>query len=67
MNSFLQRHADSVTGMVSGFDRVRFQGTLRRLANARGMNAFLLYLGVAQVEDRRPLGPLVKKVCQVVR
>jgi hypothetical protein len=46
MNSFLQRHEESVTGMVSGFDRVRFRGTLRLLANARGMNAFLLYMGV---------------------
>lgn len=46
MNTFLQRHEESVTGMISGFDRVRFRGTLRLLANARGMNAFLLYLGV---------------------
>ena len=46
MNGFLQRHAGSVTGMLSGFDRVRFRGTLRLVANAAGMNAFLRYVGV---------------------
>jgi len=46
MNGFLQRHADSVTGMLSGFDRVRFRGTLRLLANVGGMGAFLAYIGV---------------------
>ncbi len=46
MNAFLQRHDSSVSGMLSGFDRVRFRGTLRLLANAGGMGAFLAYLGV---------------------
>jgi hypothetical protein len=46
MNTFLQRHAGSVTGMISGLDRVRFRGTLRLLANAGGMGAFLAYMGV---------------------
>ena len=46
MNTFLQRHAPSVTGMLSGFDRVRFRGTLRLLANVGGMGAFLAYMGV---------------------
>jgi hypothetical protein len=46
MNTFLQRHDPSVTGMLSGFDRVRFRGTLRLLANAGGMGAFLAYMGV---------------------
>ena len=32
--------------MVSGFDWVRFRGTYRLLANARSMNAFILYMGV---------------------
>jgi hypothetical protein len=32
MNSFVQRHAGSVTGMLSGWDRLRFRGTLRMLA-----------------------------------
>ena len=41
MNGFLQRHAGSVTGMLSGFDRVRFRGTVRLLANAGGVLALL--------------------------
>jgi hypothetical protein len=45
MNSFLQRHADSVTGMLSGWDRLRLRGTLRMLANLTGMTRFLSYRG----------------------
>ena len=46
MNDFLQRHASSVTGTLSGFDRIRFRGTLRFLANASGLGAVLWHLGV---------------------
>ena len=46
MNCFLQRHGDSVTGMLSGFDRVRFRGTLRLVSNVAGMRSFLAYVGV---------------------
>jgi hypothetical protein len=41
MDSFLTRHASEVKGTLSGFDRVRFRGTLRWLANLRGMGAWL--------------------------
>jgi hypothetical protein len=46
MNSFLQRHAESVTGMLNGFDRIRFRGTIRLLANVGGLAAVLSYLGI---------------------
>jgi hypothetical protein len=46
MIPFVQRHAAIVTGMLSGFDRVRFRGTLRLLANASGLGCLLAYLGV---------------------
>jgi hypothetical protein len=46
MNCFLQRHAGSVTGMISGFDRIRFRGTIRLLANTPGLLAFLSHLSV---------------------
>ena len=46
MNDFVQRHASSVTGMLSGFDRVRFRGTIRLLANASGLSAVLSYMGI---------------------
>ena len=41
MNSFVTRHASEVKGTLSGFDRVRFRGTLRWLANLRGMGTWL--------------------------
>jgi len=46
MNRFLQLHAQSVTGMLSGFDRVRFRGTARLLANVSGLRALLAHLSV---------------------
>lgn len=41
MDSFLSRLGDRVTGVLHGFDRLRFVGTQRMLANAGGMQAFL--------------------------
>ena len=41
MIAFLQRHASSVMGMISGWDRLRFRGTLRMLAHVRGLLTFL--------------------------
>lgn len=41
MSLFLTRHQDNVKGSLSGFDRVRFRGTLRWIANLRGMGAWL--------------------------
>ena len=46
MLEFVQRHASSVIGTLSGFDRLLFRGTLRRLANAAGLSSFLSYTGV---------------------
>ena len=46
MNKFIQRHASSVIGKLSGFDRLLFRGTLRRIANAAGLASFLSYTGV---------------------
>lgn len=43
MLSFLQRHVGSVTGSLNGWDRLRFRGTLRMLANRVGLNSFLRY------------------------
>jgi hypothetical protein len=46
MNSFVRRHAGSVTGMLSGFDRIRFRGTVRILSNASGLMVLLSHLSV---------------------
>jgi len=58
MNSFVQRHASSVIGMLSGWDRLRLRGTLRMLANLTGMTRFLSLPGtfvqrLRQVMPRR--------------
>lgn len=41
MHSFLARHDQNIKGVLSGFDRVRFRGTLRFVANKRGLCAWL--------------------------
>lgn len=46
MNQFVQRNASSVIGILSGFDRLLFRGTLRRIASASGLSSFLSYTGV---------------------
>jgi hypothetical protein len=40
MNAFLLRHADSVLGVLSGFDRLVFRGHLRALSYAHGMDCY---------------------------
>ena len=46
MLEFIRRHAGSVMGVINGFDRLRFRGTLLRIANAAGLRTFLSYTGV---------------------
>lgn len=41
MQSFLARHEPNIKGVLSGFDRVRFRGTLRWLANKSGLYSWL--------------------------
>jgi hypothetical protein len=46
MEQFVQRNRSSVIGFLSGFDRLLFRGTLRRIANAAGLSSLLGYTGV---------------------
>ena len=41
MERFLQRHQGRVYGVLSGFDRIVFRGTLRSLSFVEGMDRFL--------------------------
>ena len=41
MKLFLQRIGSKIKGTLSGFDRVRFRGTIRWLSSKRGMGAYL--------------------------
>jgi hypothetical protein len=46
VKSFLTRYCADVKGILSGFDRVRFRGTLRWLANLQGMGTWLSHAGI---------------------
>jgi hypothetical protein len=46
MQEFILEHSDSVTGVINGFDRLRFRGTIRLLTNVAGMGSFLNHMGV---------------------
>jgi hypothetical protein len=41
MQSFLDRHREKILGVLSGFDRMLFRGTLRCLEYRKGFEAFL--------------------------
>jgi len=41
VEAFLSKHANAVIGVLSGFDRLVFRGTLRMLAHRAGMAAYL--------------------------
>lgn len=41
MDEFLQMHARDVIGVLSGFDRLVFRGTIRQLAYVKGMMSYL--------------------------
>ena len=46
MNTFVQKHASDVIGVLSGFDRLVFRGTPRQVAYTDGMKSFLSAQGV---------------------
>ncbi len=52
MRSFLDNHASEIKGVLSGFDRVRFRGTLRLLANVQGLMTYLGWIGVLYKDFR---------------
>jgi hypothetical protein len=41
MNDFIKRHEGRILGMLTGFDRVLFRGTLRTLSYPEGLLKFL--------------------------
>lgn len=41
MERFLARHSSRIAGIVSGFDRLLFRGTLRSISYVEGMDRFL--------------------------
>ena len=47
MKSFLLRHKDQILGVLSGFDRLRFRGSLRPLQREAGVIHWLQRIGIA--------------------
>lgn len=50
MNQFIKRHENHIHGVLSGFDRIRFRGTIRWLGSVRGVMTFLWELQVRLTE-----------------
>ena len=50
MKEFIQKHAKDVTGVLSGFDRLLFRGTIRMLAAPQGMSSYLWHQRVLLTE-----------------
>lgn len=46
MNSFINKHKDHVSGVLSGFDRLVLRGSLRNLAYVAGLRGYLNATGV---------------------
>jgi hypothetical protein len=53
METFIRRHQADVSGVLSGFDRVRVRGTLRLLSSVRGMMHFMTQSGVLLKQFRQ--------------
>jgi hypothetical protein len=46
MEHFLERHKERIEGVISGFDRILFRGTLRSISDRHGAERWLWYQGV---------------------
>ncbi len=46
MRSFQEVYGKRIVGTISGWDRIRFRGTVRWLASTRGINSFLTTQGI---------------------
>ena len=46
MNAFIRRHSNDIIGVLSGWDRIVFRGTIRLIANLTGMDKYLSMAGI---------------------
>jgi len=46
MERFLKRHEGRITGIISGFDRILFRGSLRSISYGKGIQAWLACQGI---------------------
>jgi hypothetical protein len=64
VQTFIQRFGQNILGVVHGFDRLRFRGTRRMLANVAGMMAFLWQRQVLLKDFKAFAGQLTAAVRQ---
>ncbi len=62
MEGFIQRHKTDVIGVLHGFDRLRFRGTLRSISYGDGVERFLTALGVRYENYGEFAGELSEKI-----
>src|SRR5215218_2831118 len=60
--SFLARFRSEITGTISGFDRLRFMGTIRTLQSVRGMMGYLGRVGVLLKDFRQYAEALTTRI-----
>lgn len=63
MERFVDRHKNRIAGSISGFDRMRFTGTLRWMAHVDGMEKFLNSQGVLL----KNFGTYVEKISEQIK
>ena len=64
MRQFVQRHQEQILGVLSGFDRMRFRGTLRLLQSEGGVATWLERVGVAVKDFLSFAEGLTKRFCR---
>ena len=64
MKGFIQRHGEKILGVLSGFDRMRFRGTLRLLTTVGGTMSWVSRAGVLLKDFVKFAEGLTKQVRQ---
>ena len=62
MERFLERHQGCVVGVLSGFDRILFRGTLRSISYLEGFDRFLRHHGILYKDFGKFVGGLSRQV-----
>jgi hypothetical protein len=62
MQTFVSRHRHEIQGTLSGFDRLRFVGSLLRLSYVNGLAAFLAATGVLLTDFAQSMTDLSQRI-----
>ncbi len=62
MKKFMELYAKSVNGAISGWDRIRFRGTIRWLASTSGINSYLGTRGILLKDFQKWAEPITDRV-----